>query len=149
MSNAQERMKYQEALSNLQGKDVSEELLNKFDEEELVYFEKSLYENLLITKFKKQKSLSSLMKKLSWLEELFTELYADQMDNFERELESEEVIDYDKDDAEVSTEEVVSFNKIDTLNKLREYRTLKFQIELEKESLKMLSEQIAKIQHKI
>ena len=134
MSNAQERMKYQEALSNLQGKDVSEELLNKFDEEELVYFEKSLYENLLITKFKKQKSLSSLMKKLSWLEELFTELYADQMDNFERELESEEV---------------VSFNKIDTLNKLREYRTLKFQIELEKESLKMLSEQIAKIQHKI
>lgn len=149
MSNAQERMKYQEALSNLQGKDVSEELLNKFDEEELVYFEKSLYENLLITKFKKQKSLSSLMKKLSWLEELFTELYADQMDNFERELESEEVIDYDKDDAEVATEEVVSFNKIDTLNKLREYRTLKFQIELEKESLKMLSEQIAKIQHKI
>ena len=149
MSNAQERMKYQEALSNLQGKDVSEELLNKFDEEELVYFEKSLYENLLITKFKKQKSLSSLMKKLSWLEELFTELYADQMDNFERELESEEVIDYDKDDSEVATEEVVSFNKIDTLNKLREYRTLKFQIELEKESLKMLSEQIAKIQHKI
>ena len=149
MSNSQERMKYQEALSNLQGKDVSEELLNKFDEEELVYFEKSLYENLLITKFKKQKSLSSLMKKLSWLEELFTELYADQMDNFERELESEEVIDYDKDDAEVATEEVVSFNKIDTLNKLREYRTLKFQIELEKESLKMLSEQIAKIQHKI
>ena len=89
------------------------------------------------------------MKKLSWLEELFTELYADQMNNFEIELESEEVIDYDKDDAEVATEEVVSFNKIDTLNKLREYRTLKFQIELEKESLKMLSEQIAKIQHKI
>lgn len=149
MSNAQERMKYQEALADLQWKDVSEEILKKFEEEELVYFEKSLYESLLITKFKKQKTLSNLMKKLSWLEELFTEIYADQMWNFEKELESDEVIDYDKDDEEVATEEVVSFNKIDTLNKLREYKTLKLQIELEKESLKMLSEQISKIQHKI
>lgn len=149
MSKSSDMQKMQNALTELKGKDVSEELINKFDEEEKIYFEKSLYENLLVTKTKKLKSLSALNKKINQLEEEFTELYADELDILDKKIESEEVLDYDDDDEASATEEVTSMNKIDVLNKLRSYKLLKVQLELEKKSLEMLSEQINNIEHKI
>ena len=149
MSKSSDMQKMQNALTELKGKDVSEELIKKFDEEEKIYFEKSLYENLLVTKTKKLKSLSALNKKINQLEEEFTELYADELDVLDKKIESEEVLDYDDDDEASATEEVTSMNKIDVLNKLRSYKLLKVQLELEKKSLEMLSEQINNIEHKI
>lgn len=148
MSKSSDMQKMQNALTELKGKDVSEELIKKFDEEEKIYFEKSLYENLLVTKTKKLKSLSALNKKINQLEEEFTELYADELDVLDKKIESKDVIDYDDDEAS-ATEEVTSMNKIDVLNKLRSYKLLKVQLELEKKSLEMLSEQINNIEHKI
>lgn len=148
-SNWQAMERHQRALAELQWKDVWNEMLAHLEEEEKVYFEKSLYETLLTEKFKKMERIAKIQWKIDALEEEFIDMYADDLDRLDKKLESDSVLDEAEDDAEAATEEIISYNKIWTIDKLRKYKKMQIEIELERESLKLINDKIALINHKI
>lgn len=148
-SNWQAMERHQRALAELQWKDVWNEMLAHLEEEEKVYFEKSLYEALLTEKFKKMERIAKIQWKIDALEEEFVDMYADDLDRLDKKLESDSVLDEEEDDAEAATEEIISYNKIWTIDKLRKYKKMQIEIELERESLKLINDKIALINHKI
>lgn len=148
-SNWQAMERHQRALAELQWKDVWNEMLAHLEEEEKVYFEKSLYEALLTEKFKKMEKIAKIQWKIDSLEEEFIDMYADDLDRLDKKLESDSVLDEEEDDAEAATEEIISYNKIWTIDKLRKYKKMQIEIELERESLKLINDKIALINHKI
>ena len=148
-SNWQAMERHQRALAELQWKDVGNEMLAHLEEEEKVYFEKSLYETLLTEKFKKMERIAKIQWKIDALEEEFIDMYADDLDRLDKKLESDSVLDEEEDDAEAATEEIISYNKIWTIDKLRKYKKMQIEIELERESLKLINDKIALINHKI
>ncbi len=148
-SNWQAMERHQRALAELQWKDVWNEMLAHLEEEEKIYFEKSLYETLLTEKFKKMERIAKIQWKIDALEEEFIDMYADDLDRLDKKLESDSVLDEAEDDAEAATEEIISYNKIWTIDKLRKYKKMQIEIELERESLKLINDKIALINHKI